>query len=120
MQHIPIDKENLPEQFQLNYGGDSFLTRFDYNATYDFFSVSLYKVGGDGMEEIIIGEQLVLEKPLWSDMIPDITIGPLFIPMDLSGLETAITWDNFGQSVFLYVDDDIQSVTAVRGGLDII
>lgn len=115
MQYLPIEKTSLPEQFEINYGGDSYVIRFDYNTTYDHFTVSLYKVGNDGNEPVVIGEKLVLEKPLWSDFIPDITPGPRIIPLDLSGLHSRITWENFGLSVFLYVDDDIEFRNVVRG-----
>lgn len=116
MQHIPLTKENFPEQFELNYGSDNYLLRFDYNLTYDYFTVSSYKIAGEGLEELVIGEKIVLEKPLWSDMIPEIGIGPNIVPLDLSGLATRVDWDNFGKSTFLYVDDDITTVTSYAGG----
>lgn len=118
MQHLPINKENLPEQFEISFGGPSYILRFDYSPEYDLFSVSSFLVTEESQTPLVLGERLILEKPLWSDMIPEVGIGPDIIPMDLAGLETRITWDNFGRSVFLYVDDDSLNVTAVRGGED--
>lgn len=118
MQYIPINKETLPEQFELNFGGENYTLRFDYNLTYDFFSVSSYRMTEEGRKPIVEFEKLVLEKPLWSDFIPEVGIGYDMIPMDLSGLEDQITWDNFGKTVFLYVDDSIEFVTSFAGGED--
>ncbi|ATN94277.1 hypothetical protein [Lysinibacillus phage vB_LspM-01] len=117
MQYLEIRKENLPEQFELTGGNETYVTRFMYNETTDKFSVSLYKRTPDGLEPIVLGEVLIINKPLWSDFIPDILPGQTLIPKDLSNIEDKITWDNFGVSVFLYVDDDINKVTVVQEGL---
>lgn len=116
MQHIPINKESLPVQFDISYGGDTFTMRFDYNLTYDYFTVHLYKIESEGPVPVILGEVLVINKPLWNDFVPDITIGPTFIPVDLSNIQERITWDNFEKTVFLYVDDDSVSIDEVSNG----
>lgn len=105
MQYIPINKNNIPEQFTINFGGDAYTIRVDYNMTFDYFTISLYKVLENELQPIILGEKLVLGKYVWSDFIPDILVGPQLIPLDLSGKEQRINYENFGESVFLYVDD---------------
>lgn len=107
MQYFEIDKEELPEQFEFDFGGDTYSMKFMYNETFDHFTVSLYVVGDEGeLTPVILGEKLVLNKYLWSDFTPDELPGTPMIPLDLSGIETVITWENFGDTVFLYVDDD--------------
>lgn len=107
MQYLEIDKEELPNQFEFDFGGDTFSMKIMYNEDFDQFTVSLFVIGESGeLEDVILGEKLVLNKYLWSDFTPDHIPGVPIIPLDLSGIETVITWENFGDTVFLYVDDD--------------
>lgn len=107
MQYFEIEKEELPEQFEFDFGGDTYAMKLMYNEEFDHFTTSLYVVGEDGgLNDLILGEKLVLNKFLWSDFTPDSLPGTPIIPLDLSGIEKCITWENFGDTVFLYVDDD--------------
>ncbi|UQD52303.1 hypothetical protein C0971_09990 [Bacillus methanolicus] len=100
--YIPIDKENLPEQFEIDLANETFILEFNYNQTYDFFTVDLYD---SNMNPIILGEKLVLNIPLWSDSADIRLPAPSLVPMDEAGKEKRITYDNFGETVFLYIDD---------------
>ncbi|MGE7880155.1 phage baseplate plug family protein [Peribacillus muralis] len=106
MDYIPIDKENLPEMFDIDLADETFKLKFAYNETGDFFTVDLFRpTGEEEDEEMIIGEKMVLNKPLWSD-ITDLSLpAPQLVPMDLSGIETCLTWGNFEKTVFLYIND---------------
>lgn len=106
MDYIEIDKENIPEMFYIDLADETFKLKFAYNDTGDFFTVDLYKPNEtEEDEEMILGEKLVINKPLWSD-ISDLSLpAPNIVPMDLSGKENRITWDNLGVTVFLFIDD---------------
>lgn len=68
----------------------------------DFFTVDLYK----DKDPIVLGEKLVLNKPLFlSSQYRDIPVVDI-IPFDLSGRAERITYDNFNDSVFLYMVGD--------------
>lgn len=99
--YIPIDTDNLPEIFEFDIGEESFNFGINYNSVGEFFTVDLYDIN---MNPIILGEVLVIDTPLWQDS--SIEALPLIdiIPMDEAGNETVITKDNFGSTVFLYID----------------
>lgn len=106
MEYIPVDKENLPEMFDIDLADETFKLKFSYNETGDFFTVDLYRpTEEEEDEEIILGEKLTLGKPLWSDFTDMSLPAPELIPMDLSGMETRVTWENFEKTVFLYIND---------------
>lgn len=106
MEIIPIDKNNIPEYFSITLGTETFVLSFAYNSVGDFFTVSLLKPNELGVdEEIIMGEKLIINKPLWSDFTNADLPGPQLIPADLSGKEKRITWENFNVTVFLYVNN---------------
>ncbi|MEK5360733.1 phage baseplate plug family protein [Peribacillus castrilensis] len=106
MDYILVDKENIPEMFDIDLADETFKLKFAYNESGDFFTLNLYRpTDGEEDEEIILGEKMILNKPLWNDS-SDLTLpAPQLVPMDLSNNETSITWDNFGVTVFLYIND---------------
>jgi hypothetical protein len=103
MSIIEIDKENLPERFDIELGVELFTMEVDYNQTGDFFTVDLYQY--DNPEPLVLGEKLMLNQPLFRDIEDSRFPAPTLIPIDPSGKENRITWDNFGVTVFLVVDD---------------
>lgn len=111
MQYIEINKPELPESFEIDLADETFRLSFAYNGTGDFFTVNLYKsleTGGD--IELVMGEKLTLNKPLWSDFSGDDFPAPTIVPKDLSNTETRITYENMGEKVFLYIDDDGEDI----------
>ncbi|MFP7414366.1 phage baseplate plug family protein [Priestia filamentosa] len=100
--YVPIEKNRLPERFEIDLAGDTFVFQFNYNKTYDFFTVDLYDYK---QNPLVIGEKLVLGVPLWSDLVSDNLPAPTLIPMDESGNTERITFDNFMVTTFLFVDD---------------
>jgi len=100
--YIPIDMDSLPEEFPFDFGTESFLIGINHNKSQDIFTIDIY----DGAENPIkLGEPLVLNQQLWADIYDDRLPAETIIPMDESGVETEITAENFGVTVFLYIDD---------------
>lgn len=100
--YIPIEKEELPESFEIDLANETFILEFNYNETGDFFSVDLFDLNEN---PIVIGEKLILGVPLWEDLQNANLPAPTLVPLDESKKETRITHENFGVTVFLYIDD---------------
>lgn len=100
--YIPINKEALPEQFEIELANEIFVFEVRFNQTGDFFTIDLYDVARN---PIILGEKLVLNEPLWQDSIDSRLPAPSLVVLDESGKEKRITYDNFMVTTFLYIDD---------------
>ena len=108
--YIPVDKEELPVYFEFDFGGITYNLGFNYNITNDFFTVDLYD---ESMTPIVLGERLVYGKQLWAGIINNDIPSETLIPFDEAGLETEITYNNFGETVFLFIDDiDLADLTS--------
>lgn len=104
--YIPVEKDALPERFDIELGVQLFSLEFNYNETGDFFTVDLYTKGDDAEDvPLITGEKLVLNLPLWGSINRDDIPAPTLIPMDVGNQATRITYENFMESVFLYIAD---------------
>lgn len=98
---ITINKNLIPYNFSIVLGEEVFEFDVDYNATADLFTLTLYKDG-----EIVAVEPVIYNVPLFNDIymvgrFPVLTI----VPYDESQQQTSVTWDNFGVTVFLTIDD---------------
>lgn len=99
---IIITKSLIPYNFDILLADELFTIGIDYNKKHDFFTVSLSKD-----DEIICeGEPLVYGMPLFRDMYiagkyPAIDI----IPLDISGEQKDITFENLGEIIFLAIDN---------------
>ena len=76
--------------------------RFAYNQQADLFSVTLYRDG----KLLCDAEPVIYGVPLFRDVyesgaFPAVDI----VPLDESGQEREVTWENFGQTVFLTIDN---------------
>lgn len=100
--YIPINKNNLPEQFEIDLANETFIIEVNYNQTGDFFTVDLYDMN---REPIVYGEKLVLNVPLWSDLTNYRLPAPSLVVLDESGQTKRITFDNFMVTTFIYIDD---------------
>jgi hypothetical protein len=101
---ILINKELIPYTFNILLGDETFSVGVDYNATADFFTLSLSDANGN---VITRSEKLVYNMPLFADIYNPVVFPCLtIIPVDESGEEIDITWDNFGETVFLSIDDE--------------
>ena len=97
---IIIEKELIPYSFDILLGAEWFNLEFHYNETADLFTVTLSK----DEEVIVYNEPVIYGKPLFSDLYQSGTYPALdIVPFDESEQETAVTWDNFNETVFLTV-----------------
>lgn len=100
---IDIDKTQLPFRFEWDSEDDSFFIDIEYNESHDFFTATLYDALGN---VLVAGEKLVLNMPLFNEINdPENMPAEGLIPLDESGQAQRITWDNFGVTVFLCIDD---------------
>src|SRR5690625_460900 len=96
----PIEKVQIPYQFEYEHDDFLFTLEIHYNPEYDFFTIDLYK----NDELIVYGEKLVYGQQLFKSL-NDSTL-PKLIPLDESENTDKITYDNFQKIVFLKVIED--------------
>lgn len=108
---IEINKTLIPYSFQILLGGEVWGLRVDYNTKGDMFTVSLYK----NDELIHANEPLIYGMPLWynSRMEGDYPAVDI-IPWSDNREITAVTYDNFNETVFLVIDDQEISILDSR------
>ena len=99
---LPVKKGLIPYYCDIVLVNELFELHFNYNSTADLFTVDLYKGG----ELLCAGEPIVYGQRLWSDVyvagkFPTCDI----IPLDPSGSSNAVTYDNFGETVLLCIDN---------------
>lgn len=100
---IEIEKELLPYNFDIELAGEEFNIEINYNKAANLFTATLMK--DDEVlvynEPIIYGVELFADVYI-SDKFPMISI----VPFDQSGQENAVTYENFGETVLLTIDDE--------------
>lgn len=99
---IEIEKDNIPYSFDILLGDESFELEISYNEKADLFTVTLSKE-----EEVLVyDEPVIYGVPLFQDCyntgFPALSI----VPLDESGENDAVTWGNFGETVFLTMDEE--------------
>ncbi|MCM1544694.1 MAG: hypothetical protein NC110_05275 [Ruminococcus sp.] len=99
---IPINKEIIPYNFEIVLGNENFVFEINHGVTNDIFTVTLYK-----NNELLCTEPIIYGVPLFSDIykpekFPSIEI----VPLDESNTETEVNCSNFGDTVFLTIDDE--------------
>lgn len=99
---IIVKKELIPYGFNIAVGKEKFNTRFAYNKQADLFTVSLYRDG----KLLCNAEPVVYGVPLFLDVYESgVFPMPDIVPLDESGNELEVTWENFGETVFLTIDN---------------
>lgn len=99
---VLITKDLIPYSFNILLADELFTLTVDYNEKHDFFTVALEKDG----EMICEGEPIVYGFPLFADMYDPETYPCIdIIPLDESGKEKAVSFENFNETVFLTVDN---------------
>lgn len=102
MLYIDIDKEDIPYQFDMDIKDEEFTFHIHYNERFDYFTVDLYKDG----EVVAMGDKIVYGRALFAAYPDDAKLPQYPItPIDLGGLEKRVGWDNFMESVFLYIGE---------------
>lgn len=97
--YIEIEKDLIPYRFDITLAGEIFYFDVRYNEQADIFTVDLYDVNED---PIVYGEPLVLGKALYDDLDDERLPLAQLMPLDLSGRESRVTYDNLNKTVFLY------------------
>lgn len=99
---IIVKKELIPYGFNITLGKEKFNLRFAYNKQADLFTVSLYRDG----KLLCHAEPVVYGVPLFRDVYESgVFPMPDIVPYDESGQEQSVTWENFGETVFLTIDN---------------
>lgn len=99
---IIVKKELIPYGFNIALGKEKFNMRFAYNKQADLFTVSLYR------DENLLcdSEPIIYGMPLFKDVYQSGKFPVLkIVPIDESGNEQEVTWENFGETVFLTIDN---------------
>lgn len=100
---IEVEKELLPYSFDIVLAGEEFNLEFMYNKAADLFTCTLSK----DEETLVYNEPIIYGVEMFkdvykSDLFPMVSI----VPLDEAGNETAVTYENFGKTVFLTIDDE--------------
>lgn len=100
---IEIEKDLIPYNFDIELAGEEFNIEIFYNKTAGLFTATLMKED----EALCYNEPIIYGVELFADVytsgkFPMISI----VPLDQSGKETEVTWDNFGDTVLLTIDDE--------------
>lgn len=98
--YIDISKENIPYIFNILLNDELYDMRVDYNNTANLFTVSLSKNG----VELCAGEPIIYGVPLFQDLVTRGDFPTVVVtPVDESGENNAVTYDNLSRTVFLIV-----------------
>ncbi|MBD8026418.1 hypothetical protein H9636_07070 [Ureibacillus sp. Re31] len=98
-EYIDIEKALIPYRFELELGAELFDLEIRYNEVGDYFTLDLYK------EDIplVYGEKIVYGEPLFNEIYNENFPAPTIVPIDESGTQSRVGWDNLNETVFLVV-----------------
>lgn len=101
--YIEVNKDNVPCSFDILLGAEEFNMSFKYNSVIDLFTCTLSTKD----RVLVYDEPLIYGVPLFKDVydaekFPCVNI----VPCDCSGNADTVTYRNFGESVFLTIDDE--------------
>lgn len=99
--YIPIDTNNIPDNFDIEVGGGKYFIRIDYNEVADYYNITVLKDG----KALLSGEPLLLNNLVGSD-IPnrDLPADDLMV-MDESGQAEDAGLIYMGDTVQIYIDE---------------
>ncbi len=102
--YIEIKKELIPYSFEIFLLGEKYKMVVNYNKTEDLFTVTLSK----NEEILVFNEPLVYGVPLFADIYKtDVFPKMILVPFDESGISKDVTYENFGETVFLTVGENV-------------
>lgn len=106
IQYIDVDADRVPCALQVKLNDKTYRLTFAYNEAADFFTVNL-EISASGTNTVLVnGEVLRYGKPLFEAYNDDRYPLPVICPLCLTGDDIdAITYDNFGTKVRLYLFD---------------
>lgn len=97
-EYIDIDKSEIPYSFEIELSGEIFEFEIHHNASFDFFTVDLFK----NEIPLVIGEKIILNRPLFRNRVHNNLPKVQIIPFDRAQKATRITYENLNETVFLY------------------
>lgn len=101
--YIEIEKSEIPCSFDIVLGAEEFNMEIKHNKAADLFTCTLSK----GEQVLVHDEPLIYGTPLFKDVYDADTFPCVdIVPYDESGQNTAVTFENFGTSVLLTIDDE--------------
>lgn len=101
MQYIEIEKDMIPYTFEITLGIEVFIFDVLYNDRESLFTVNLYD---KDRNPLAYGEPLIYGEVLF-DAVRDLDFPIVELrPMDESGEESEITYENMNDKVLLAVD----------------
>jgi hypothetical protein len=98
--YLPIDKNKIPEQFEIIISNVLLKFVVRYNAAADFFTADIY----DKDDAVIAyGKRFIIDVDLFENIIDSRLPNVQIIPYDPSNTVSRITYDNFMGSVKPYI-----------------
>lgn len=106
---IPVNKDLIPYQFDIELAGEVFNLRFDYNALHDFYTVTLSKSG----KVVAYNSPLIYGQPLFAEAWQNNGKFPAcdIIPLDLSDEADVVNAETFQEKVFLWIDNGKEALS---------
>lgn len=98
---IPIDKESIPYSFDIDLSGVACTFMIDYNMYGDFFTMNL----SIDDQEVEVGAKLTLGVEIFNTRPNALNKVVKIVPLDITGKNTRITYENFSANVLLFVMD---------------
>lgn len=99
---ILIEKSQIPYRFSIPLDADKYLLEIRYNSEIDLFTIGLY----NNLGKLLCVEPIIYNSELFKSHYKAGTYPAIvIIPSDESGTNTAVTWDNFNDTVFLLIDN---------------
>lgn len=95
---IIVDKTLIPYNFDILLGAELYNLGFDYNEEGKFFTASLSR----NDEVLVSSEKMIYGNKLFAS-VPHLSPVLDIVLYDESGKNTEITYENFGESVFLTI-----------------
>lgn len=111
--YIPVDKLHLPERFEFPFGKNIYIIGVNWNESGQYFTVDLFE---PNLNPIALGERVVANQELWANLTDPRLPFESVVPMDESNPDTDITFENFGETVKLYIDSLAPSMTGGDNG----
>lgn len=102
--HIEIEKDLIPYRFDMALADELFTFEVNYNDRFDFFTIDIEKDG----EPLVHGQKVSLNRPLFSSLNDERLPKVYIIPLDESGEQIRVTYENLGDTVFLFVGEDVE------------
>lgn len=104
MQYIDVDSERVPCSLLCKLVDRTYRLTFAYNEHGGFFTLDLEIANSTGNIPLAYGEVLRLDKPCFEAFNDERYPLPILVPMCVTGDDIqAITYDNFGNKIKLYL-----------------